>query len=125
MENNYPPIESVYFPHRPTLTDAYGYARAGHPVVTDFDDQGNIVSCRYEAPALMESVPSEEEIQHCFKMLLEQYEKVAHYVPRQQAYPSVGDQLDALYHAGVFPPEMEEKIRAVKEQFPKQTSDNL
>jgi hypothetical protein len=36
-------------------------------------------------------------------------------------YPTLGDQLDALYHAGVFPPEMEAKIRAVKEQYPKPT----
>jgi hypothetical protein len=34
-------------------------------------------------------------------------------------YPPIGDQLDALYHAGLFPPEMEEKIRSVKESFPK------
>lgn len=38
---------------------------------------------------------------------------------RAQKYPSIGDQLDALYHAGVFPPEMEEKIRAVKNKYPK------
>lgn len=41
---------------------------------------------------------------------------------RDVNYPSVGDQLDALYHAGLFPPEMAEKIRAVKEQFPKPNS---
>jgi hypothetical protein len=40
---------------------------------------------------------------------------------RKNAYPPIGDQLDALYHAGVFPPEMAEKIRAVKESFPKPT----
>lgn len=38
---------------------------------------------------------------------------------RVQAYPAIGDQLDALYHAGVFPPEMAEKIKAVKDSFPK------
>lgn len=34
-------------------------------------------------------------------------------------YPSLGDQLDALYHAGIFPEEMAAKIRAVKELYPK------
>lgn len=34
-------------------------------------------------------------------------------------YPSIGDQLDALYHAGVFPEEMASKIAAVKNKFPK------
>jgi hypothetical protein len=38
---------------------------------------------------------------------------------RSLSYPNIGDQLDALYHAGVFPAEMAEKIRAVKERYPK------
>ena len=38
---------------------------------------------------------------------------------RLMAYPSIGDQLDALFHAGVFPPEMAAQIQAVKDQYPK------
>jgi hypothetical protein len=38
---------------------------------------------------------------------------------RQYAYPSIGDQLDALYHAGVFPADMAAKIKAVKDMYPK------
>ena len=34
-------------------------------------------------------------------------------------YPSIGDQLDALFHAGVFPPEMAAQIQAVKDKYPK------
>ena len=34
-------------------------------------------------------------------------------------YPSIGDQLDALFHAGVFPPEMATQIQAVKDKYPK------
>lgn len=41
---------------------------------------------------------------------------------RAMAYPPIGDQLDALYHAGVFPKEMADKIRAVKEKYPKPNS---
>lgn len=37
-------------------------------------------------------------------------------------YPSVGDQLDALYHAGLFPPEMAARIKAIKDAFPKPTN---
>lgn len=40
-------------------------------------------------------------------------------IKRVQAYPSIGDQLDALFKAGVFPPEMAAKIQAVKAQYPK------
>jgi len=34
-------------------------------------------------------------------------------------YPPIGDQLDALFHAGVFPQEMADKIQAVKDAHPK------
>lgn len=37
---------------------------------------------------------------------------------RAAEYPSIAEQLDALYHAGVFPEEMAEKIRAVKAKYP-------
>jgi hypothetical protein len=38
---------------------------------------------------------------------------------RKTKYPEIGDQLDALFHAGVFPAEMAAKIQAVKDQYPK------
>tara|TARA_B100000579_G_C22647212_1_gene764355 strand:+ start:322 stop:732 length:411 start_codon:yes stop_codon:yes gene_type:complete len=38
---------------------------------------------------------------------------------RRMEYPYIGDQLDALYHAGVFPTEMAAKIKAVKDKHPK------
>lgn len=37
-------------------------------------------------------------------------------------YPAIGDQLDALFHAGVFPADMAAKIQAVKDKYPKPTS---
>ena len=39
---------------------------------------------------------------------------------RADAYPLIGDQLDALFHAGVFPEEMAAQLQAVKDQFPKE-----
>jgi hypothetical protein len=39
---------------------------------------------------------------------------------RQPEYPDIGDQLDALYHAGVFPEDMATKIKAVKDKYPKE-----
>lgn len=38
---------------------------------------------------------------------------------RVGGYPPIGDQLDALYKAGVFPQEMAEQIAAVKLKYPK------
>lgn len=38
---------------------------------------------------------------------------------RESEYPSIGDQLDALYHAGVFPADLAATIQAVKDKYPK------
>ena len=38
---------------------------------------------------------------------------------RAREYPSIEEQLDALYHAGVFPMEMAARIRAVKAKYPR------
>jgi hypothetical protein len=38
---------------------------------------------------------------------------------RAKEYPAIGDQLDALFHAGVFPAEMAALIQAVKDKYPK------
>ena len=38
---------------------------------------------------------------------------------REPEYPPIGDQLDALFHAGVFPTEMAAKLQAVKDKYPK------
>lgn len=38
---------------------------------------------------------------------------------RSFEYPPIGDQLDALFHAGVFPKEMADKIQSVKNKYPK------
>jgi hypothetical protein len=41
---------------------------------------------------------------------------------RVQEYPPIGDQLDALFKAGVFPAEMAAAIQAVKDKYPKGTA---
>ena len=46
-------------------------------------------------------------------------DKVAYIDKRVAEYPPIGDQLDALFHAGVFPTDMAEKIQAVKNKYPK------
>ena len=44
---------------------------------------------------------------------------VSYTTVRSAMYPPIGDQLDSLYHAGVFPEEMANRIREVKEKYPK------
>ena len=43
----------------------------------------------------------------------------AYKAQRASEYPTIGDQLDALYHAGVFPDDMAAQIQAVKDKYPK------
>ena len=38
---------------------------------------------------------------------------------RVSEYPPIGDQLDALYHAGSFPAAMTTSIKAIKDKYPK------
>ena len=40
---------------------------------------------------------------------------------RSEEYPSIGDQLDALFKAGAFPDEMAAQIQAIKDKYPKGT----
>jgi hypothetical protein len=43
----------------------------------------------------------------------------AYKASRAAEYPAIGDQLDALFHAGVFPADMAATIQAVKDKYPK------
>ena len=61
--------------------------------------------------------PTNEEIERVIFL-------VANKVNRQSNYPPIGDQLDALFHAGVFPEDMAEKIKEVKSSFPKPIEGN-
>tara|TARA_Y100000296_G_C4974444_1_gene157530 strand:+ start:236 stop:523 length:288 start_codon:yes stop_codon:yes gene_type:complete len=39
---------------------------------------------------------------------------------RKTEYPQIGDQLDSLFHAGVFPDDMTAILQAVKDKYPKE-----
>ena len=53
------------------------------------------------------------------KRISEQLGNLDYKSKRSMEYPSIGDQLDALYKAGVFPADMAAKIKAVKDKYPK------
>ena len=48
-----------------------------------------------------------------------EFESMSYAEKRRAEYPSIYEQLDALYHAGVFPEELANKIKAIKEKYPK------
>ena len=63
--------------------------------------------------------PTEEEIEEGRKKLEAQWIADEYKRLRRKKYPEIGDQLDALYHAGLFPKEMADKLKVVKEKNPK------
>ena len=52
----------------------------------------------------------------------DKYDNAPYSEKRRQFYPPIGDQLDALYHAGVFPTDMAEQLKAIKDKYPKENS---
>ena len=70
----------------------------------------------YENPPITDEQIAAE--QHRLQMIHDWHEYRRN---RAAEYPTIQEQLDALYHAGVFPPEMSARIRAVKEKYPAPT----
>lgn len=66
--------------------------------------------------------PSDAEIEAEVARLQAEHDAKAYARSRSAEYPSIGDQLDALFHAGVFPAEMAAKIQAVKDKYPKESA---
>ena len=66
--------------------------------------------------------PTESEIQAEITRLQAEYDANEYQRNRIPEYPSIGDQLDALFKAGVFPDDMAAKIQAVKDKYPKDNS---
>lgn len=65
-----------------------------------YDENNNVVE--YDAAVIEAYIAS-----HAYKQ------------QRVAEYPSIGDQLDALFHAGVFPEAMAAQIQAIKDKYPK------
>jgi hypothetical protein len=63
--------------------------------------------------------PTKEEVEAEIVRLQAEYDLTEYQRQRAPEYPTIGDQLDALFHAGVFPPEMAAKIQEVKDKYPK------
>lgn len=63
--------------------------------------------------------PTKEEVEAEIQRLQSEHNSTEYQRQRVFEYPTIGDQLDALFHAGVFPPEMAAQIQAVKDKYPK------
>jgi len=69
------------------------------------------------APVTLEQIQAEQQ------RLQQAYDWDEYQRNRAREYPSIQEQLDALYHAGVFPPEMAARIRAIKAKYPRYSPD--
>ena len=66
-----------------------------------------------------QTIPTKEEVESKILELKAEINSNVYKDKRVAEYPPIGDQLDALFHAGVFPQEMADKIQAVKNKYPK------
>ena len=62
---------------------------------------------------------SKEDILAKQKELVTAYDKVKYQRDRAEAYPSIGEQLDLIYHAGIGGDAFQAAIKAVKDKYPK------
>ena len=70
-------------------------------------------------------IPSFDEVKDEVSRLESERLRLRYRLLREPEYPPIGDQLDALYHAGVFPEEMTAQIKAVKDLYPKPTEGGV
>ena len=81
-----------------------------HPEVWD-SGQDKMVSNPHEKP-------TKEFLDSELARLQAEYDSQEYARNRATAYPPIGDQLDALFHAGVFPADMAAQLQAVKDKYP-------
>jgi hypothetical protein len=67
----------------------------------------------------IQTKPTEQEVIDAIAVVQAEIAATEYQRLRAVAYPAIGDQLDSLFHAGVFPEEMEATIQAVKDAYPK------
>ena len=63
--------------------------------------------------------PTQAELDAEIARLQAEYDTQEYARNRKDEYPPIGDQLDALFHAGVFPSDMAAQLQAVKDKYPK------
>jgi hypothetical protein len=63
--------------------------------------------------------PSEAEIETAHAEWQAEHDSTEYQRLRAPEYPPIGDQLDALFHAGVFPADMAATLQAVKDKYPR------
>lgn len=81
----------------------------------EFNVIGNVDDYTIEWHSEDITQPSETEIANSIEIV----KSLNYQINRSKEYPSIGDQLDDLFHAGAFSTEMAAKIQAIKDKYPK------
>lgn len=102
-----------------TLFHAIQSLAPGAEVSVGIYDQEIVWHRPETAPVTLEQILEEQ------KRLQQAYDWNEYQRNRAREYPSIEEQLDALYHAGVFPPAMAARIRAVKAKYPRYSPDQV
>jgi hypothetical protein len=71
------------------------------------------------------TIPTEQEVLNAVEYLRLHDKEMNYAEYRRENYPTMGDQLDALFHAGIFPEEMRARIQVVKDTYPKPIDTNF
>lgn len=124
------PRTSFSFPLNDATIAEFGFARFEYsdPATYDAEFQeareitpvlnGAVATQAWE---IVEKYSAEEKVVKLAEKAAREATLAATAYQRQRAaeYPSIGDQLDALFKAGVFPADMAAAIQAVKDKYPK------
>lgn len=100
-----------------TLLDAVKSLVPGAQVSVSMVDHSITWHWPDTAPVTLEQIQQEQQ------RLQQAYDWSEYQRNRAREYPSIEEQLDALYHAGVFPTAMADRIQAVKARYPRPPVD--
>jgi hypothetical protein len=100
---------------QPTTTDAIRILVT--TPVSFYEAEGEITGWDVSDEPTGEVQPTQSAIDAKLVELQAEYDNAQY--ARDRQYPAIGDQLDALFHAGVFPAEMAATLQAVKDAHPK------
>ena len=101
------------------MITSQGLKQLGFKLDTDYvleDDGSGVRISEWKSVQPQQTVP---EIEAAHAEWQVEWDAQAYARNRKPEYPPIGDQLDALFHAGVFPADMAVQLQAVKDKYPK------
>ena len=101
-------------------------SNTGHIEYTDGTANEDITSITSDMQTLVDANASAKSTEDAEKVAADEAAadartalEATYVFKRQSEYPSIGDQLDSLFHAGTFDSTMTATIQAVKDKYPK------